>query len=153
MVKVITNDDGKVIGVSMTFYSEPVPQGRVRFSTRGKFVRAFDPPKSSEYKEHLKSAAQEVYKEQPGFKPFDTAIVLHLHIFRSIPKTFSKKKHELALMGLLRPTTKPDCSNYLKGVEDALNKVLWEDDSRIVSENVNKFYSDQPRIELTVWSL
>lgn len=152
MVTVEINGD-KVIAVTLVYYSEPVPQGRVRFSARGKFVRAYDPPKSSEYKDHLKTAAQEVYKECPGFKPFETAILLHLHIFRSIPKGFSKKKHEDALKGLVRPITKPDCSNYLKGVEDALNKVLWKDDSLIVSETVNKFYSDQPRIELTVLSL
>ena len=154
MVKVIAEEDGKIIGVSVTFYSEPVAQGRPRFSTFGKFARAYDPKKSRDYKSKLCDAAQDVYKERPDFKPFeDVALGLRVHVYRSIPKSFSKKKHEDALKGIVRPTTKPDCSNYIKGIEDALNKVLWKDDSQIVSETCNKFYSDQPRVELTVWSM
>lgn len=153
MVKVIAEEDGTIIGVSLTFYSEPVAQGRPRFSSFGKFTRAYDPKKSKDYKSHLCEAAQEVYKERPDFKPFEAALGLRVHAYRSIPKSFSKKKHEDALTGKLRPTTKPDASNYLKSIEDGLNGVLWKDDSQIVSVTCNKFYSDQPRIELTVWSM
>ena len=153
MVKVITEKDGKIIGVSMIIYSEPVAQSRVRFATRGKFVKAYDPKKSRDYKKLLGSLAQDVYKERADFKPFETALALRVHVYRSIPKSFSKKKHEEALKGAIRPTTKPDSSNYLKGIEDGLNGVLWKDDSYIVSETCNKFYSDQPRVEVSVWSV
>lgn len=54
-------------------------------------------------------------------------------------------------MGLLRPTTKPDVSNVIKGVEDALNGVWYKDDSQIVAYGkVGKWYSDMPRVEITM---
>lgn len=75
----------------------------------------------------------------------DGPLVVTLDICRSIPKSFNTKKTQLAVIGMLRPTSKPDCSNYLKGVEDALNKVVWRDDSQIVTLTVRKWYSNRPR--------
>lgn len=46
--------------------------------------------------------------------------------------------------GELRPTTKPDVDNYVKGVKDGLNKVIWQDDSQVVNLTVRKFYSMHP---------
>jgi len=153
MVKILTNTDNKVIGIKMKVFSEPVAQGRPRFSNRGKFVRAYDPKKSRDYKQYLRAIAQEVYKERPDFVPFDEALILLVNVYRSIPKSFTKKRQEMALSGSLRPITKPDTDNYIKGVKDACNGVLWRDDSIIVSEFCNKFYSDQPRIEMQVCTL
>jgi len=154
MVNVQTNEKGKVIYIRVVVYSEPVAQGRPRFSTQGKFVRAYDPKKSRDYKNLLRMAAQEVYKECPGFQPFDgVPLGLRVHVFRSIPKSFSKKKHEDAIIGKVRPITKPDCTNYIKGIEDAVSGVLWKDDSLIVEDVCRKFFSDQPRIEMVVWPL
>ena len=153
MVKILTDTDNKIIGVEMTVFLEPVAQGRPRFSNRGRFVRAYDPKKSRDYKLYLREIAQDVYKERPDFIPFDEALILLVDVYRFIPKSFSKTKQEMALIGSLRPITKPDTDNYLKGIKDACNGVLWRDDSLIVSETCNKFYSDQPRIELRVWTM
>ncbi|QPQ33348.1 RusA family crossover junction endodeoxyribonuclease [Lysinibacillus sp. JNUCC 51] len=30
------------------------------------------------------------------------------------------------------------------------NKIIWHDDSQIVEMNVRKFYSEQPRAEVTI---
>ena len=63
----------------------------------------------------------------------------------------SKRKREAALAGRLRPTTKPDVSNVLKGVEDALKGVWYVDDSQIVGYGeLGKWYSEQPRIEIAM---
>lgn len=154
MVSIETDDNGKVVIVKMTVYSEPVAQGRPRFSTQGRFVKAYDPKKSRDYKSLLRTMAQEVYKERPDFQPFEgVPLGLRVHVYRSIPKSFSKKKHEDAILGKIRPITKPDCTNYIKGIEDAISGVLWKDDSLIVDDVCRKFYSDQPRIEMVVWSL
>ncbi|WP_445477389.1 RusA family crossover junction endodeoxyribonuclease [Lysinibacillus irui] len=52
--------------------------------------------------------------------------------------------------GELLPTTKPDLDNLIKGIKDGCNKVIWHDDPQIVEMNVRRFYSEQPRAEVTI---
>jgi len=75
---------------------------------------------------------------------------LKIYTYRSIPKSFSKKKHEDAINACILPITKPDCSNICKGIEDALKGVIWKDDSQVVELVVYKFYSDVPRVEVDI---
>ncbi|HBJ02164.1 MAG TPA: RusA family crossover junction endodeoxyribonuclease [Lysinibacillus sp.] len=51
---------------------------------------------------------------------------------------------------LLRPITKPDADNLIKGIKDGCNKVIWYDDSQIVEMNVRRFYSEHPMAEVTI---
>lgn len=67
-----------------------------------------------------------------------------------VPGSWSKKKRAAALEGSIRPTGKPDCSNMVKLVEDALNGVAWRDDSQIVSLGVRKRYAEKPETRLTI---
>ncbi len=48
---------------------------------------------------------------------------------------------------------KPDTSNLIKFVEDALNKVLYNDDAQIAKITAYKCYSDIPRTEFTIKKL
>ncbi|WP_153905122.1 RusA family crossover junction endodeoxyribonuclease, partial [Acinetobacter baumannii] len=80
-------------------------------------------------------------------------LLLKIGIYRSIPKSFSKKKTVQAEAREIRPTSKPDVDNYVKGIKDALNKVIWKDDSQIVSIVAEKFYSQKPRIEVKVQAM
>lgn len=139
--------NGKTI-VKMTVFGEPVPQGRPRFSTINGHVQAIDPKKSRNYKQLIQLEAQPLFYE--GFAAIEAASQLKLHIFRGIPKSWSKKKKEAALENILRPTSRPDTDNYVKGVLDALNGLVVKDDSCIVHIEAGKFYSDRPRIEIEV---
>lgn len=124
---------------------EPVAQGRPRFSRQGGFVKAYDPAKSRDYKQYVRLIAAQ---DAPAV-PVTGAVQLSLKIYRVIPKSMPKKKREAALSGQLRPTTKPDVSNVLKGVEDALKGLWYADDSQIVGYGtLGKWYSEQPRIEI-----
>ena len=126
---------------------EPVAQGRPRFSRQGGFVKAYDPAKSREYKQYVRLVASEDAPETP----VTGAVLLSLKIYRAIPRSMSKRKHEAALAGQLRPTTKPDVSNVLKGVEDALKGLWYADDSQIVGYGeIGKWYSERPRIEIAM---
>ncbi|WP_334299865.1 RusA family crossover junction endodeoxyribonuclease [Anaerobutyricum hallii] len=53
----------------------------------------------------------------------------------------------------MRPTKKPDLDNVIKSILDALNKVAYHDDTQIVSLSMEKFYSDSPRVEVTINSI
>jgi Holliday junction resolvase RusA-like endonuclease len=50
----------------------------------------------------------------------------------------------------IRPTKKPDVDNIAKSIQDALNKVLYRDDSQIVLLIVGKRYADVPRVEVSI---
>lgn len=112
-------------------------------------MRAYDPAKSKDYKDYVRLAA---VSEMKGRAPFDGALALSVRVYRSIPKSFSKKKQALAEAGIIKPITKPDMDNYIKGIKDALKSVCWKDDSQIVTyrEPFGKFYSETPRIEIEV---
>lgn len=125
---------------------EPVSQGRARFSTRSGFVRAYDPKKSSDYKSYVRAIAKQIINQ-----PMEGALVMKVVLFRSIPKSWTKKKQKLALDGILKPTLKPDCSNYLKGIEDALNGIAYLDDSQLVLVHVSKRYASEPKAEIRIW--
>lgn len=68
-----------------------------------------------------------------------------------IPKRFTKIQRAQVQSGDLRPAKKPDCSNIVKGIEDALNGMIWKDDAQIVTLIVRKWYSESPRaiVEVT----
>jgi Holliday junction resolvase RusA-like endonuclease len=52
--------------------------------------------------------------------------------------------------GVLRPKKTPDCDNVLKAIADALNKLAYSDDKNIVDCQIRKYYSHQPRVEITL---
>ncbi|MED0736254.1 RusA family crossover junction endodeoxyribonuclease [Aneurinibacillus thermoaerophilus] len=135
--------------IQFTVYGEPVAQGRPRATTIAGKARLYDPAKSRSYKEYVRLAAS----EHAPATLLEGPLQLVVNVYRSIPKSFSKKKTAQAEAGVIRPTTKPDADNFLKGVKDALNKVIWKDDSQIVSVTVAKFYSQRPRIEVKVQAL
>ena len=106
----------------------PVPQPRVnRF---GK-VPARHP--IHRWREKVEWVARQAWAGRP---PIDFPVVLEIG-FRFPRPTFStwKKKHA----GVHQHVTRPDLSNLLKGLEDALNGVLWRDDSLVVKEILEKW--------------
>jgi Holliday junction resolvase RusA-like endonuclease len=54
------------------------------------------------------------------------------------------------LDGHIRPTKTPDTDNIAKSVLDALNKVAYKDDSCVVDLIVEKWYSENPRVEVYI---
>lgn len=135
--------------IELTVYGNPVAQGRPRFSRQSGFVKAYDPIQSKSYKQLIRLELQPLLSD-PDFKPIDQACCLNLKVFRAIPKSFSKKKREEASLRHVRPTTKPDIDNYVKGVLDALNGTVLKDDSVVCEIFARKFYSERPRIEVVL---
>lgn len=138
--------------IHLVIPGEPVAQARPRFSTQGGHPRAYDPAKSRDYKQYIRLAATQQMGATP---PLEGALALGMKVYRHIPKSFSKRLREAAERGKLRPITKPDLDNYVKAAKDALKGIVWRDDSQIVSyiEPFGKFYSERPRIEITVKQL
>ena len=131
--------------IEFTINGECVPKARPRFS---KFGHVYTTPKTRAYENIVKSTA--IDNRVPCVT---TALRVELVIYKSIPKSFSKKKRELANEGKIYPVVKPDIDNYVKSVLDGLNGVLFMDDKQIVDFRAVKKYSYNPRVEVTAWSI
>lgn len=135
--------------ITLTIYGEPIAKGRPRFTMRGRYPIAYTPKKT-------RVAEQEIIKQILPHKPKElltTPIDITIKFYLSIPKCKSKKFIEDALLGKIRPDKKPDIDNLIKTILDALNTIFFEDDKQIVSLSAEKWYSDNPRTEITIREL
>jgi Holliday junction resolvase RusA-like endonuclease len=132
--------------IEFTVYGEATAQGRPRATTINGKARMYDPAKSRDYKDYVRLVASEHAPKEL----LKDALLVEIIIYRKIPKSFSKKKTTDAERGLIVPTSKPDADNYLKGISDALNGVIWKDDSQITDAIIRKRYSDKPRMEIKI---
>jgi len=127
--------------IIFTIPGEPVAQGRPRFTTVNGHARAYDAPKSAEFKNLVSMmAASKMQDLPPSEKPFEVCI----SVTRSIPASWSKKKKQQALEGTVVPTSRPDIDNYIKAVLDGLNGIVFKDDGQVVYVCASKGYGDTP---------
>ncbi len=132
--------------VRFTILGEPKGKGRPRFNT--KTGHAVTPKDTVNYETlvHMEYVSQ--CKEVKI--PDDAMLDMRIKAYYSIPKSTSKKKKALMLAGEIRPTKKPDMDNVIKIIADSLNKIAYRDDTQIVDCQVRKFYSENPRVEVTI---
>jgi len=125
----------------------PVPKARARYVRRGNHISTYTPDKTRNYESLIKQAAIEAMGSS---EPLETPVTLYLYIRAPIPKSLPKKRMEACLNGLEKPIKKPDASNVLKSVEDAMNGVVYKDDSQIVNIHVSKVYSSVSGIDVCI---
>lgn len=63
--------------IQINIPGEPVPQGRPRFASRGKFVSTYDPPKSKAYKNEVAVAARDQYAGEPLSGPLICRVTIY----------------------------------------------------------------------------
>ncbi len=127
--------------------ANPVGKQRARYVKRGNFVQTYTPEKTRTYETLIKEAAREA---MGGTEALQTPVSLYLYIRVPIPASANKKRLQAIASGEEKPTKKPDASNILKSVEDAMNSVIYKDDSQIVNIHVTKVYSSIPGVDICV---
>ena len=128
-------------------HGDPQGKGRPRFSTVCGHVHTRTPDETVLYENLVKTE----YRQQVGVKfPDDAMLDVRVIAYYSIPKSVSKKKRQAMLDHKIRPTKKPDFDNIGKVICDALNEIAYRDDAQIVDAQVRKFYSDRPRVVVTI---
>ena len=134
--------------IRFTIPGDPVGKGRPRFSTAGKFAKAYTPAKTVNYENLVKLE----YERQCHGLAFDQDVPLDMRItaYYSIPQSVSKRKRELMLDRKIRPMKKADWDNIGKIVCDSLNGIAYRDDVQIVDAQVRKFYGETPRVVVTI---
>ena len=133
--------------VTFKLDADPVGKQRARYARRGNFVQTYTPDKTRNYEALLKEAAIEAMGSS---EPLETPVSLYLYIRVPIPKSFSKKKVQDCLNGLEQPMKKPDSSNVLKSVEDAMNGVVYKDDCQIINHHMTRVYSTLAGVDICV---
>ena len=79
--------------------------------------------------------------------PLTCHVRLTCVIYRAVPKSWSRRKRADAIADKIRPTTRPDLDNLIKGIKDALSGVWYKDDSQVVEYGkVGKWYAEEPRV-------
>lgn len=122
---------------------------------RPRFCRTFGAYKAPKQEKAEETLMSLLVKYQPN-ETWEGPLALSLQVMKGVPKSFSKKKREEALLGNLRPTTKPDLDNVVKHVKDCMTKLrFWEDDKQVVeySEPFGAWYSEEPGYIIQVWKL
>lgn len=132
--------------ISFTIPGEPKGKGRPRLGRSG---HAWTPKGTVNYENLVKLSFSQAY---PDHTPFDPIVPVKCEItaYYSIPKSVTKKKYLLMLAKILLPLKKPDLDNIAKIVCDALNGIAYHDDAQIYDLHIRKFYSHQPRVEVTL---
>jgi Holliday junction resolvase RusA-like endonuclease len=82
--------------------------------------------------------------------------VIRIRADFSVPASWPRNKRDAALAGVIRPTGRPDFDNICKMV-DALNGIVWLDDTQVVDARVEKHYSERACLtvcveELEIWT-
>lgn len=132
--------------VKFTIYGEPKGKGRPRFCRNT--GHAMTPKDTVNYETLVRLEYGEEYGD---FRfPDDMMLDMRIMAYYSIPKSASKKKKAAMLLGTIRPTKKPDMDNVVKIIADSLNQVTYRDDTQIVDCQCRKFYSDIPRVVVTI---
>ncbi|MBU8540218.1 RusA family crossover junction endodeoxyribonuclease [Falsiroseomonas tokyonensis] len=141
--------------IVITIPGKMLGKGRPRFSARDrngqplKFVRTFTDSRTEDMETWVRACADKVFSGPPLEGP----LAMAMDIVVMIPASWSKKKQAAAQAGQLLPTGKPDLDNTTKLIADALNQIVWKDDSQIASMRLNKRYGLTPQTTLTITRL
>jgi Holliday junction resolvase RusA-like endonuclease len=111
------------------------------------FVHHYPDPETEAYEAALAEAGALFMR---GREPTKRPLSLLVHAFREIPASWSARERSAALAGAVLPTSRPDGDNHLKVVQDALNKIIYHDDSQIIDARVIKRYSDRPALRIEI---
>ena len=133
--------------VMFTVEGTPVGKGRPKFARRGNFVSTYTPTKTRDYETLIAEAARQAMGSS---EPLKTPVAAYIYITVPIPQSYSKKRSTACLDGLERPCKKPDADNILKAYFDAMNGIVYEDDSQIVNIYATKRYGAVGMVEVLV---
>ena len=134
--------------ISFSIPGTPFGKQRPKFSRVGQYVKTYTPDETVSYENLVKLMYQQEAKGQKF--PEGSMLDVRIIAYYEIPKSTSKKKQRQMLEHKIRPTKKPDWDNIGKIVCDSLNKVAYHDDSAVVDAQVRKFYSENPRVDVTI---
>lgn len=108
-----------------------------------------DNVRSKPWKQEVAAAAAEAMGRAPLF---DGPVGLFVSFARVRPKGHFNRNGDLNPGGRKHryPTTKPDATKLLRGLEDALRGIAWRDDAQVVFQQVEKVWGSLACARVTI---
>ncbi len=126
---------------SFQVYVKPVPASRPRVTKFGTYnAKAY-----SDYKKMLTQFAKLAKTAPKSDKP----LLMKCRFCFEVPKSWSQVKKARAYYH----TSKPDLDNLVKALKDALNGVIYLDDSQICYLDAKKHYGERSCVKCEVYEL
>lgn len=137
--------------VVIVLRGEPIGKGRPRarmVTPRAgvPFVSMYTPAETRAYEGALSLVARAAMRGKP---PLAGPLCVTVTASFPVPTSWSQRQRTAAYAGTVLPTKKPDPDNILK-IIDALNTIVWGDDSQIVDARVVKVYAVEPSLRIEV---
>ena len=136
-----------MIQVQYSVPGEPRGKGRPKFARRGNFVKTYTDAKTASYEDQIRFYA---LKAMGDSKVIEGAVRVFVSIRMAVPKSYSQKRREACLNGSDKPLKKPDWDNVAKSICDAMNGIIYVDDTQIVEAHITKQYAQQAEVVVLV---
>lgn len=140
--------------MKFTILGTPKPKQSARFRAvkmgNKTFIKSYQ---KEEVEQNERNIAFDVKSQLPaGFVPFNKAIrTTVLFVFPPLSSFSKKKLQEVEEGKIIYKDTKPDLTdNLMKGLFDAMQGIVFTDDSRICQVSSQKIYGLVPRIEIEI---
>jgi Holliday junction resolvase RusA-like endonuclease len=104
---------------------------------------AYDAAPARDYKSWVRTCAVDAMAAS-GATMWHKDIPLSLRAEINLQRPKSKAKR------FTMPTSKPDCDNVLKGLQDAMESIVYQADQQIVKVSVIKRYSTTVGVTITI---
>lgn len=111
-------------------------KGRPRMVVINGHARAVTPTKTRATEAMLREIAERAMRATGNASLLEGPLSLQVRVELSTPKSWPKKKRASAL----HVTGKPDCDNQIKLICDAMNGVVYRDDSQITQIYFDRKY-------------
>jgi Holliday junction resolvase RusA-like endonuclease len=121
----------------------PKPQKQTLYGKR----RFYDP--SKEYKQAL----QWQMRPYAPKEPLEGPVKVHIHFYMPMPKDVTAPKRRQMINGIIVPCKRPDLDNLAYSVTNAMNELIYADDSQIIDLTLSKRYSENPKIVVKIIEL
>lgn len=131
--------------MKVSFVVEGEPKAKARHRTN-KTGHTYTPDTTVNYENWVKLSYRIANKD----KHLEGEIRASIHAYFTIPKSAVKGKRLAMKHNTVRPTKRPDVDNLAKSILDALNGIAYKDDSQVVDLVVQKFWSEEPRVEVVL---
>lgn len=113
-------------------------KGRPRMMRSG---HVYTDAKTASFEGAVRSLAARAMADAGLAMASSVPVLVRICISVPCPASYSRKRRAAALDGGVAPF-KPDVDNVAKSILDAMNGIVYDDDSRVVSLAVSKRYAD-----------